>query len=169
MAAGNTYTPIATVTLGASGTITFTSIPQTYTDLILIFNGGITNTGWDAELRLNNDSAANYDGNYTYGDGTSATSGKYSNSTRINCGGGGDINTLNYSVTMQFLNYSNTSTYKTVLTRSNTPSYNIFMGSHTYRSSSAISTIFLYCGASNNGTANLYAGSTATLYGIAAA
>jgi hypothetical protein len=41
----NTFVKIATVTVGSGGasTIDFTSIPQTYTDLKLIFSGRLTN------------------------------------------------------------------------------------------------------------------------------
>jgi hypothetical protein len=38
-----TYTPIASITLGATATsVTFSSIPSTYTDLILVMNGSST-------------------------------------------------------------------------------------------------------------------------------
>jgi hypothetical protein len=41
MAAGATYTPIATYTVSGSSTLTYTfsSIPSTYTDLVLVVNG----------------------------------------------------------------------------------------------------------------------------------
>ena len=62
MAAGSTYTPIATTTgTGSSGTITFTSIPSTYTDLRIILNGTETNaTLYEFDMRYNNDSGNNY-------------------------------------------------------------------------------------------------------------
>ena len=47
-----TYTPLATVTLGTSAaSVTFSSIPATYRDLILIFDGtGSGSTGKAAVL-----------------------------------------------------------------------------------------------------------------------
>ena len=57
MAAGSTYTPIATTTLGSAGTITFSSIPSTYTDLVIVLNGNGSRVAGtdDTGLRLNSD------------------------------------------------------------------------------------------------------------------
>ena len=53
MAAGNTYTPIATTTLSSSqNDITFSSIPSTYTDLVIVFNGKSTNAGTSSAANL---------------------------------------------------------------------------------------------------------------------
>ena len=55
-----TYTPIASITLGAAtSSVTFSSIPQTYTDLIVIFNGR-TDGDENTNLQFNSDTTNNY-------------------------------------------------------------------------------------------------------------
>jgi hypothetical protein len=168
MAAGSTYTPIATQTLGSAvSSVTFSSIPSTYTDLILIANTGFVNTGSDNqfEARVNGDSGSNYSVTGLFGDGSSVYSYRQSNNTWI------EMNRINYSLTntiiMQLNNYSNTSTYKTIITRTNGTATQISATVNLWRSTSAINSISLsnYYAGSNT----FFAGSTFTLYGIAAA
>ncbi len=168
MAAGSTYTPIATQTLGsAASSVTFSSIPSTYTDLILVANTGFTSTGSDNqfEARVNSDTGSNYSVTGLFGNGSGAYSYRQSNNTWI------EMNRINYSLTsniiMQFQNYSNTSTYKTILTRTNGTNDQVSATVNLWRSTSAISSISLanyYAGINT-----FFAGSTFTLYGIAAA
>jgi hypothetical protein len=55
-----TYTPLANITLGsAAATITFSSIPATYRDLVLVVEAG-GSTNLVGRLRLNNDTGTNY-------------------------------------------------------------------------------------------------------------
>ena len=76
MAAGNTYTPIATTTLGsAASSYTFSSIPGTYTDLVLVVSGkystGTTGTT-TVQIQVGNtslDTGANYSIVYLNGSG----------------------------------------------------------------------------------------------------
>lgn len=164
----NTYTPINTYTLGSSGTITFSSIPNTYSDLIVVVNGGITNQYWDIQMRFNNDSNTNYSQTNLLGDGSTSVASRNTSSTRVNCQVGSDTNNLYNNVILHLINY-NSSNYKSFVFRSNYASQQTVIAGGTYRSTSAINTIFIYCGASNQGTASLSAGTTATLYGITAA
>ena len=58
----STYTPIATQTLGsAAASVTFSSIPQGYTDLVLVDNVKSASGAGDSELdvRFNGDSGSN--------------------------------------------------------------------------------------------------------------
>jgi len=58
----STYTPIATNTLASVSTgVTFSSIPSTYTDLVLVINYRLDGTGTGAAgaLRFNSDSGSN--------------------------------------------------------------------------------------------------------------
>jgi hypothetical protein len=164
-----TYEPISTTTLGTtSASVTFTSIPQTYTDLVLITNAKQTAvSGANPKFRINSDSASNYSYTYLMGDGTSASSSRLSSVLygELSLRGGSLLSTnfSNNSIT-HFMNYSNTTTFKTILGRSNDAGVSTELGVNLWRSTSAITTIEVLI------TSNAFAiGSTFTLYGIKAA
>ena len=162
MAAGSTYTPIATTTLSVdTSSYTFSSISGSYTDLILIMNAGV-NTASSLNIQVNSDTGSNYSWTRIYGNGTTATSDRTSSQ------GNWDMinlpNSLDNNVILHFMNYSNTATYKTVLNRWNSTSYAV-SAVGLWRSTSAITSIKLF----NTSTSNLKSGSTFTLYGIQAA
>lgn len=71
----NTYVKIATATVGAGGasSIDFTSIPQTYTDLVLKISARGDNGIWGMLLSING-SAASFTNKYLEGTGAAATS-----------------------------------------------------------------------------------------------
>lgn len=161
-----TYTPIATyTTTGSEYNFTFSSIPSTYTDLILVLSGSLTSPV-SMYIRLNGDSATNYSLTVLEGSGTTASSSRFSNRAQLDTATG--LSDVSSNKIFTFMNYSNTTTYKTILSRFNAPS-----GSNTgvgaavglWRSTAAINTIFCY-----NGSNQLYnAGGVITLYGIKAA
>lgn len=162
-----TYEPIATYTLpSAQASIDFTGIPSTYTDLRIVYvcTQDVTSS---PRLRLNSDTAANYSQTSLYGQGISAASGRETNVTLIYLlQNGAASTTIPTMYTIDFLNYSNTTTNKTSLIRSNTDqngSGNVQANVALYRSTSAISAIKIFS------SGNISAGSTATLYGIKAA
>lgn len=166
MAAGATYTPIATVTAagGSSTQLVMSSIPATYTDLIIVLN---TSTSVNSNLvfRLNNDSNSIYSNTALNGNGSSASSGRNTNTNQGYFDSDAySSNNFNYNAILHLMNYSNTTTYKTVLSRSNNATVGVTAGATLYRSTSAINRIDFI---STAGTFN--AGSTFTLYGIAAA
>ena len=115
MAAGSTYTPIATTTLGSAATsYTFTSIPSTYTDLVLVGNlSSSSNT--NISIRINSDSGTNYSNTYLTGvNGTGASSARGVNSTAgAATWTGASMNSSVSTLLVNFMNYSNTTTYKT--------------------------------------------------------
>lgn len=167
MAAGITYTPIATTTLSsAQSSVTFSSISGSYTDLVVICNikGNSANIG--CALQLNADTGSNYSNTQLNGDGTSASSNRYTNQSS------GIFWTSNYgsgtnewtTVIWNLQNYSNTTTYKTVLGRYSRATYEISAGVGLWRSTSAITQLVF------NATGNSFiSGSTFSLYGITAA
>jgi hypothetical protein len=82
----NTFVKIASVTVGSGGaaSMDFTSIPATYTDLMVKISarGNRNNSGsLTVSLRFNSDSGANYSNRRVYGDGTTAASDSGSGDT----------------------------------------------------------------------------------------
>jgi len=76
-----TYDAIATTTLGSSSSsITFSSIPATYTDLEIVFNGTITGSG-DTGIRFNGNTSGSYQAVYLRGNGSTYSSIRDSNLT----------------------------------------------------------------------------------------
>ena len=163
MAAGTTYTPIATYTLGSNTTVTFSSIPQTYTDLVLVTEAtGTTNGAMD--IRFNGDTGTNYSRTGFYSDGTT-TSSYRNNNLAYGLVGAGTSSSYTLSVT-HILSYSNSSTYKTFLTRGDDATVYTGLAMYLWRNTSAITSITL---TGDPIGSNIGAGSTLTLYGIAAA
>jgi hypothetical protein len=163
MAAGSTYTPIATTTLGsATGSYTFSSIPATYTDLVLIADWSNA-AGTGTAIILNGDTSGNYSYTYMYGTGSAAGSGRNSNATNTGIGYDPTANRRQNSI-VHFMNYSNTTTYKTILVRNNVPEFQIVGSVNLWRSTAAINSIKI-----DNSPQNFNAGATFTLYGISAA
>ena len=164
----STYEPIASQTLGsAAATVTFSSIPQGYTDLVLVANTAQASGNNSLRFRFNGDSGSNYSDTYLAGNGTTASSGRDTSQTSgISYAGSSTAIETNYIV--QFMNYSNATTYKTVLGRSNRASDATAADVGLWRSTAAITSISLAMGGSFP-TNNFATGSTFTLYGIAAA
>ena len=165
MAAGNTFSQIASTTLGsATNTVTLSSIPATYTDLILIVNGTPTSTG-SGYLRVNGDTATNYSSTGLRGDGSSAASYRRTSENAMLLTFLG-VNTSPATWIIQLMNYANTTTYKTIINRFNTASSEVLTNVGLYRATpAAINSITIYMDAA----ANFPSGSTFNLYGIQSA
>ena len=162
MAAGSTYTPIATTTLGSAvSTYTFSSIPSAYTDLVLIASGTV-NSGSYFTFRFNSDTGSNYSETSMYGDGSSAGSTRNSNQTYMLIGG---IRTTQTTIITHIMNYSNATTNKTAISRSNNAAVEAATTVGLWRNTAAITSIQVGTGGANT----FQIGTTFTLYGIAAA
>lgn len=159
----STETFIATTTLTGNATsITFSSIPSTYTDLRLVFAGTST-ANVPGEMRFNSDTGSNYSRTYLSGNGTSASSSSDTSQTNISMGASAITSTPMMN-TVDIFSYKG-STFKTCLITSSDDRN----GSGTsdrqvalWRSTSAITTITLTVDLGGNFTA----GTTATLWGI---
>lgn len=167
-----TYTPIATNTLtSAVASVVFSSIPSIYTDLVLVCSAKNDSTSnYRLQLNFNSDNVSNYSVTRLYGDGTTATSDRFFPDYSLDIGYFGGTNTTGYLMsTTNIQNYSNTTTFKSILNRWNSQAggggvqYNAALVG-LWRNTSAINTLGLTFASSN-----IASGSTFTLYGIKAA
>jgi hypothetical protein len=162
----STYEPIETTTVGtATNTVTFSSIGGSYTDLIIVTNVKSTSTE-NMSMRFNSDTGSNYSRTVLTGNGSSASSDRQTSVTSIGTDYNGyfDGSDFNQAKIIQIMNYSNSTTYKTCLIRSNRAQSGTDAIVGLWRSTSAITSITLGANSLNFAT-----GSTFTLYGIKAA
>ena len=164
MAAGNTYVAIASTTISSTLTeVTFSSISSAYTDLVLVVAptaGALADTA----LQFNSDTASNYSRTYLNGNGTTASSGRNSADTRIRVDYSGATSGSNGVQIINIMSYSNATTYKTALIRASNASYGTDAVVGLWRSTSAITTVRIFCDGGGNWTAGFI-----SLYGILAA
>ena len=165
MAAGATYEPIATNTLGtATDIVTFSSISGAYTDLILVISGAKayqTNT----HMRFNGDTGSNYSFTNLRGNGLSTGSNRYTSQTFMYIDIATTLASEIHTKIIQINNYSNTTTYKTALIRDSAATAEALVGAGLWRDTAAITSITI----TNVNAYNWNVGTMFTLYGIAAA
>jgi hypothetical protein len=164
--ATNTYIALDKVTVGSAvASVTFSSIPSGYTDLVIVGNFGTTSGGANIALQVGNgsiDTNSNYSFTYMRGDGSSAGSGRASSQAQIYIDYSAYATTsISSTYIWQVQNYSNTTTYKTVLGRANTASVGTNATVGLWRSTVAINTIKL-----DTQSTTFLSGSTFSLYGI---
>jgi hypothetical protein len=158
-----TYTPIATQTLGsAAASVTFSSISGTYTDLILIISGTNTAGGENLLLQFNSDTGSNYSRTQLTGNGSAAQSFRASNVTEARIG---IVQTTPSTSISNIMNYSNTTTNKTIISRDGNAGVNTQAVVNLWRNTAAITSILIY----QSSSANFLTGSTFTLYGVKSA
>lgn len=159
----NTYTPIQTQTLASNtNTVTFSSISQSYTDLILVVSGKMS-TSADIKIQIGNGSAdtgTNYSRCFMFGHSGGVVSSRDANETKITA----SMYANPGSIIVNFMNYSNTTTFKPILVRNDISADITYASINMWRSTAAISYITL-----SHASYNFVAGSIFTLYGIAAA
>lgn len=163
MPAGATYTTIATTTLGsAQSSVTFSSISGSYTDLVLVIQGNFGSAGGSPTFRANGDSGSNYSDTFMYGSGSSAVSGRQTSQTQ---GALGYMSNAQSSVIAHFMNYSNSTTNKTVISRGNDTNNLVMARVALWRSTAAITSLEIRQDAAQS----FQSGTTFSLYGITAA
>ena len=168
MAAGNTYTqvPGGSVTLGsAASSVTFSSIAGTYTDLVLVMTSTPTSGIPEVFVQVNGDTGSNYSSTVVTGSGGTASSARQTSTTSSRIGYNavsGGTNAQNAIV--NFMNYANTTTYKTFISRGNNANYGTDATVGLWRSTAAINSVTVLLASST-----FIAGSTFNLYGITAA
>ena len=152
-----TYTALANITLGtAASSITFSSIPATYRDLVLVVNGTESANQYIA-VRYNSDTGSNY--SYVrMTDGPASASGT---ETFGRLGVGNPMD--RFLVIAQIMDYSATDKHKTWLSRSNIPANFVGAIAGRWANTAAITSVNVL-----TTTADTYAiGTTFALYGIA--
>lgn len=161
----STYEPIATTTLGSSSaTISFTSIPATYTDLRLVFVGKGANNGMAIGLQYNADTGTSYSTTFLYGNPAAAY--RQINQARINLADTSNIAGLDNVTpsiwTIDILAYTS-AINKTCVFKGGQIYWNTLnVGVGLWRSTSTINQIDFISNSSNQ-----YAsGTTVTLFGI---
>jgi hypothetical protein len=158
--ATNTYVALAKVTASGSSTtqLVMSSIPATYTDLILIGNISTSMVGVNGYLQFNGDTASNYSWTRMLGDGSAASSSRGTSQTGIN------YLVNDYTTTICHIqNYSNTTTHKIALVRANSPSDYVTAAVGLWRNTAAITSVTIDLDGNT-----IPSGTTFSLYGIKA-
>lgn len=164
----STMTPIATTTLSsAASSITFSSIPATYTHLRVVLTQKMSSTGGNGTgYRFNSDTATNYSFTMLEGTGASAASYRESSGTECSVNSYGQVNQWTMAV-IDVFNYGG-STNKTSLVSyagDNNGAGDVTRTVNLWRSTAAITSIILL----DRSGFNFAIGTTATLFGIKAA
>jgi len=159
MAAGSTYTPIATTSFTSVSDLTFSSISGSYTDLYIVFDA-VGSSVTNLALQFSGDTGSNYSYTYILGDGSSASSSRNTSQTSGYLTAIYDNRTI---CNISIMNYSNTTTNKTYLARLSAAAYQTSAMVGLWRSTSAITSVKIL--KLSGGTMT----GTATLYGIQAA
>ena len=160
-----TYEPIATTTLGsAAADITFSSIGNGYTDLVI----AMVNIDGSLAIRFNSDTGNNYVSHFLSGEGSTAASSYSAASSNINFTSLENTNSSIFSVAViDILDYTNTNKNKTVRTLVGWDANGsgiVGMWSSLWLNTNAITSISL--GARNGFTGSFPQYSSFALYGI---
>jgi hypothetical protein len=151
------YVSLATTTLGNStSSVTFSSIPATYKDLVLVVAGtASTQTGF--LIKFNGDNTeSNYFRVLMLGNGSTTSSSTGNNSVF------GSVYTVQSSNITSIMDYSATDKHKTLLLRSNSASDFTYATAGRWANTAAITSINLSCSG-----ATFSIGTTFSLYGVA--
>jgi hypothetical protein len=162
----NAYIPLATVTLGSSASsVTFSSIPATYRDLVLVATANSTNSGFtDVAFRFNGDTGTNYSRVGMYG-GVNPVSSFTNLEGRgfLSFINGTTVGTNSFTPSVStFMDYSATDKHKTGLHRHGMATDNVLAAATRWASTAAVTSLFIFPTSGNFNT-----GSTFNLYGIA--
>lgn len=156
------YIPLATVTLASSASsVTFSNIPATYRDLVLLHSSQNSTQAANTWFRYNGDTGSNYNGVVMSSQGGNITSSSYSNN-----GVGFVGSTENGAIgnlTVNIFDYAQTDKHKTAVSRNSVSPNNVSSRVLRWASTSAITSINIQ---TDGGT--WAAGATFSLYGIVA-
>ena len=155
-----TYEAIATYTIpSATSSYTFSSIPATYTDLVLIGSSQLSVSEDYIKLRFNGDTATNYSDTAMFA--TTSGTDYFRLTSQTSNTVGYSNNTAFAPLIVNIMNYANTATFKTCISRSSSTTRVVDTVSLWRKTPEAINSVTILAG-----DGNLAADSTFTLYGI---
>jgi hypothetical protein len=158
-----TYTPLANLTLGsAASSVTFSSIPATYSDLICVVlaTGSTTLQG---RIRLNSDTGLNYEYVRMSSDGSGRSSVTASDTSGFLSAIATARTTDSLQMNINIMNYALTNKNTTMIIRAGNAAVGTDALATTWRNTAAVTTIQIL-----TSTGNWAVGSTFSLYGIVA-
>lgn len=167
MAKTATYSLIQEYTVPSNtASVTLNSIPGTFTDLVLVSNYGLSGD-YDSRFYINNESTGtNYSmTNMRYVESSTVASSRYSSNAYFVWGLQSVTvpSTLTSNAIYHFLDYANTSTYKTVIGQVGDANAQVIARVGLWRSTAAISRLDISCVGGN-----ILAGTTFRIYGVEA-
>jgi hypothetical protein len=158
-----TYTPLANVTLaGTASSVTFSSIPATYRDLVVVFLGA-GSTNLEGRIRLNSDTGSNY--NYV----RMSTSGSAATSVSAASQTSGFVSAIAKATTtgalqmnINIMDYSATDKHTTIISRADQSANGAEAFANRWANTAAVTSVQIL-----TSTGNWAIGTTVNLYGIA--
>jgi hypothetical protein len=160
-----TYIALANTTLSsATSTVTFSSIPATYRDLVLVCSVKMS-VGKTLGITINDDTGSNYSHVWMYGIGSGSGSSTASTNAQYRfMGENANVSTTNFDNSLtSFQDYSATDKHKTMLTRNNQTGSLVEAIAGRWANTNPITKLAL---AAVGGGSNFESGSTFALYGI---
>lgn len=154
-------TALQTTTLTANATsVTFSSIPNIYKDLMVVVSGRVGDYDWIA-MQFNDDASNNYGYTFMYGDGSNkvATNNSSSSAWFGRMSPGANYKSISIG---HIIDYSANDKMKVVLGRGNSPDDLTTVIASRWGSTNVINKIKVI----THGSENLLAGMTLSLYGI---
>jgi hypothetical protein len=157
-----TYRPLANITLGtAASSVTFSSIPATFRDLVVVLLGEGSTT-LEGRIRLNGDTGSNYTYVRMSGDGSAVssaapaagTSGFLSSVAKA-------TTTVPLQMTINIMDYSATDKHKTIVSRANQSANGSEGLANRWANTAAVTSVAIL-----TSTGNWAVGTRVALYGI---
>lgn len=160
-----TYDPISSFVLGSAATeVTFSSIPSTFTDLVVVARFEY-NFDSQAFMRLNGSSSSIYSTTQMIGTGTTMVAARTSGTTQWQL----EYAAADYAnqtiITVHINNYANTNMFKTGICLTGSSGGEASRFAMLWRDTAAINSVTV----GRSGSGQYIAGSTFALYGIKAA
>ena len=158
-----TYTALANTTLaGTASSVTFSSIPATYRDLVVVFIGA-GSTDLEGRIRLNSDTGSNYNYVRMSGSGSATTSTSATSQTS------GFVSAIAKAtstgalqMTINIMDYSATDKHTTIISVANQSANGSEAFANRWANTAAVTSVQIL-----TSTGNWAIGTTAAIYGIA--